>query len=468
MRFTFTFLILVTALVDALPARAQHKAVAPTFRSARADVAASLPRHGGVKPPLWRADLKVSATQAASTPAKPFTQKQVVSMVRDGFGDESGAKLIEQRGIDFTPSEDFYQTLKAAGASEAFLNALRAAQQPESASAKKLLNQVQVFALLVGQVPSHRVSMLVQERGIDFEPTDDYLQEVRLAGGEDELISALKSAKVTKPATIEPTAEARQAEVRQHMARGAELGEKKEYAQAEQEFRAASLLDSQNADVYVSLAYILSMQEKWDDAAAAAREAIHLDPNNDDAHVNLGTALATEGDWDDAIIEEREALRLNASNDKAHVNLGAALGQKGDRDGEIIEEREAMRLNPSNDKAHVNLGTALGSEGDWDGEIAEYREALRLNPGNGAAHVGLGLALGQKGDQDGAIAEEREGLRLNPSNGLAHAALGLELEQKGDRQGAIEEYRAAYMHDPQDATYKQNYERLLRQVNHRD
>jgi hypothetical protein len=113
---------------------------------------------------------------------KPFTQEQVSNMVRDGFGDESGAKLIELRGIDFAPSEDFYQTLKAAGASEAFLKALRAAKPPEPASAKKPLNQVQVFALLVGQVSSHRVAMLVQERGIDFEPTDDYLQEVRLAG----------------------------------------------------------------------------------------------------------------------------------------------------------------------------------------------------------------------------------------------------------------------------------------------
>ncbi len=65
----------------------------------------------------------------------------------------------------------FIQTLKAAGASEAFLNALRAAKPPEPASAKKPLNQVQVFALLAGQVPSHRVTMLVQERGIDFEPT---------------------------------------------------------------------------------------------------------------------------------------------------------------------------------------------------------------------------------------------------------------------------------------------------------
>src|SRR5208283_4454306 len=118
---------------------------------------------------------------------KPFTQEQVSNMVRDGFGDESSAKLIEQRGIDFAPSEDFIQTLKAAGASEALINALRATIAPglsparnvapslrsahadlkvsattaasEPASAKKPINQVQVFALLVGQVSSHRVSM---------------------------------------------------------------------------------------------------------------------------------------------------------------------------------------------------------------------------------------------------------------------------------------------------------------------
>ncbi len=258
-----TILMLLTAIILTQPMRAQQKLVAPTLRSACAD-------------------LKVSATTPGISPAKPFTQEQVVSMVRDGFGDESGAKMIEQRGIDFAPAEDFLQTLKAAGASEAFLTALRAAvasglspagnvaptlrsahadlkvsattAASEPASAKKPINQVQVFALLVGQVPSHRVTMLVQERGIDFEPTADYLQEVRLAGGEDELISALKSAKVTKPAIVDPTAQARQAQVRRHVARGAELAKKEQYAEAEQEYRAALLLDFQNADLYESLA----------------------------------------------------------------------------------------------------------------------------------------------------------------------------------------------------------------------
>jgi hypothetical protein len=169
---------------------------------------------------------------------KPLTQDQVQSLVRSGLGDETGAKAIEQRGIDFAPAEDLLHNLQAAGTSEASLKALRAAVAPglspahaalkggsttagPSSIAKEPLNQVQVFALLAGQVPSHRVTVLVQQRGIDFEPTDEYLQEVRLAGGENELISALKSAKVTKPATVDPAAQARQAEVRQHAARGA-------------------------------------------------------------------------------------------------------------------------------------------------------------------------------------------------------------------------------------------------------
>jgi len=283
MRFpkTLSFLMVATVLPFAQSAWVRQRNVAPTEtcpdnvgRSAPAghlpgtrNVAASLPRHGGVALTLRSAtdvgpnsvrpgpallgracaDLKAGATTAGSSPgiagipAKPFTQEQVTSMVRDGFGDDSGAKLIEQRGIDFATAEDFLQALKAAGASEAFLEALLEAKPSVSTSAKKPLNQVQVITLLAGQVPNHRVATLVQERGIDFDPTDDYLQEVRLASGEDELIGALKSAKVTKPATVAPAEQARQAQVPQHVVWGGELYQKGQYAEAEQEYRVALL-----------------------------------------------------------------------------------------------------------------------------------------------------------------------------------------------------------------------------------
>ncbi|HMD84862.1 MAG TPA: tetratricopeptide repeat protein [Terriglobia bacterium] len=251
---------------------------------------------------------------SAGAQQKPLTQDQVQGLVRSGLGDETGGKLIEQRGLDFAPSEEFLQGLRGAGVSEAFIAALRTAKHPESASAKKPLNQEQIFALLVNQVPSHRVTVLVQERGIDFDPTADYLQEVRLAGGEDELISALKSANVTRSATLDVAAQARQAEVRQHVARGAEFFQKRQYPQAEQEYRAALLLNSENADLYVSLAYILDQQSKWDDAVTAAREALRLNPNNAFAHSILGLALEKKGDRQGALAEDGTAYTLDPNN----------------------------------------------------------------------------------------------------------------------------------------------------------
>lgn len=429
---------------------------------------------------------------------KPFTQEQVSNIVRDGFGDESGARLIGQRGIDFAPVEGFLQALKAAGASEAFLKAPGAAPPTEAASVKPPLNQVQVIALLAGGIPSHRVTLLVEERGVDFEPTDDYLQGLLFASAE--LIAALKSAKVIKPATLDPTAQARQTEVGKHMVRGMEFWRSTRYADAEAEYREAIRLDPQNADLHGALAPCLSDQGQNDEAVAEAKEALRLAPTSETAHYGLGYVLLAKRDLAGAEAELREAIRLSADDDNAHVALANVLWGKGDCEGAIAEAREAIRLDQGSSWAHSTLGSLLGScKGDWtagiaeireglrlnpndetmhstlasalrakgdlDGAIAEYREALRLNPKRDYLHASLGTALGQKGDWDGDIAEQREALRLNPNNASAHGDLGFALYKKGDLAGALGEFRAAYTLDPKNPTFKQNYEGLLQQVN---
>ena len=63
---------------------------------------------------------------------------------------------------------------------------------------KKPLDQIQVLALLAGGVPSQRVAMLVNERGISFEPTEDYLTTLKNVGAEDVLLRAVRAAKRTK------------------------------------------------------------------------------------------------------------------------------------------------------------------------------------------------------------------------------------------------------------------------------
>jgi tetratricopeptide (TPR) repeat protein len=533
LRNALTLIMLAIALVFALSAWAQEKPF--TEQQVLDMVKAGLGNDSGAKLIVQRGidftptqdflkHLKSAGAKDAFLKAlranKPLSQEQVSEMVRAGVGEDSGAQMITQRGIDFAPTEGYLENLRAAGAKDVFLKAVRE---------RMPINPVQIIAQLAAESPCQRVTLLVKDRGIDFAVKDDYLQQVRLAGGDDDLITALKSARVMAPSTVDPAAQTRQAAVLQHVARGAELKRQGQYAQAEQEFRAALTPGAPDADIDLSLAMVLGRQRKWDDDATAAREAVRLNPNSGMAHIVLGVALAGKGDWDGAGAEHREALRLNSNDDLAHAYVGLALGGKHDWDGDINEEREALRLNPNNDFARANLGAALGGKGDWDGAIAEYQKALDLNPnsdvahanlaaalekkgdGNGAiaeyrealrlspnddrahvnlgdalrnngdwdgataeyhsalqlnpnndlVHAGLGLVLSARGDLDGTITEEREALRLNPNNAAVHASLGDALEQKGDRGGALQEYQTAAQLDPKNLNYKQNCERLL-------
>ncbi len=152
--------------------------------------------------PLFMLALSLAFAFPSSAQQKHLTQEQISSLAQSGMGDDSGAALITQRGIDFTPTEEFLKGLKAAGATDSFIKALRAATPPEPISPKKPLHQVQILALLGGGVPTYRVTILVKDHGINFKPTKEYLDEIRLGGGDEGLINALKTAKVIDPIPV--------------------------------------------------------------------------------------------------------------------------------------------------------------------------------------------------------------------------------------------------------------------------
>jgi hypothetical protein len=58
----------------------------------------------------------------------------------------------------------------------------------------KALDKTAIISLLVGAVPPPRIVEIVKERGIKFTPTTDDLNEIRAAGGNDELLQALQQA----------------------------------------------------------------------------------------------------------------------------------------------------------------------------------------------------------------------------------------------------------------------------------
>jgi hypothetical protein len=56
------------------------------------------------------------------------------------------------------------------------------------------MSQEQVLQLVVGGVPSQRAAALVKQRGIDFMPDEEYVGTLRVAGAEEALLAALRVA----------------------------------------------------------------------------------------------------------------------------------------------------------------------------------------------------------------------------------------------------------------------------------
>jgi formylglycine-generating enzyme required for sulfatase activity len=66
----------------------------------------------------------------------------------------------------------------------------------------KPLTREQVLQLIAGGVPSERAASLVRQRGIDFAADDEYLETLRVAGADQPLVDAVREASKTVPGEL--------------------------------------------------------------------------------------------------------------------------------------------------------------------------------------------------------------------------------------------------------------------------
>jgi hypothetical protein len=116
-----------------------------------------------------------------------------MDLVKFGMGAADLAKRVQAQGIDFELTDDYVAALRRAGAQESVIQALRAAEP---------LTREQVGKLVAGGVPNQRAAALVRQRGIDFLADEQYLQTLRLLGGDDTLIAALRQASAAVKAQL--------------------------------------------------------------------------------------------------------------------------------------------------------------------------------------------------------------------------------------------------------------------------
>lgn len=131
----------------------------------------------------------VAFAQAAKEAQKPLRKTQVQELVAAGVPSEKLARTIEERRIDFNPTDEFLDALRKAGAQEILIKTL-IAQKP------KPLTKDELLRLIASGAPSRDLCDLVERRGIDFEPTEEVVDSLRIAGADETLIASLPIPKI--------------------------------------------------------------------------------------------------------------------------------------------------------------------------------------------------------------------------------------------------------------------------------
>jgi tetratricopeptide (TPR) repeat protein len=104
---------------------------------------------------------------------------------------------------------------------------------------------------------------------------------------------------------------------------------KKEFAEAEDEYKKAIDAEPKRTGGYKSLGYFFIGQKKFDEAIIQFKKYIELDPKNPDALDSFGDALFNQEKYDEAIEKYNAALSLDKNFPPSIYQLGACYEKKG-------------------------------------------------------------------------------------------------------------------------------------------
>jgi len=162
------------------------------------------------------------------------------------------------------------------------------------------------------------------------------------------------------------------------------------------------------ADCYTMLGnyFILSPNETYPKARAAATRALEIDEQLAQAHTSLaGVKVWYEWDWNGADREFRRAVELNPQDATAHQWYSYYYLAMGKGEQALRQYRKALELDPLSLPVTTFYGQMLIFNRQYDQATEHLRKALEMDPGFGPAHWILGQAHVNQGRYQEAIAE---------------------------------------------------------------
>jgi TolB-like protein/DNA-binding winged helix-turn-helix (wHTH) protein/tetratricopeptide (TPR) repeat protein len=183
---------------------------------------------------------------------------------------------------------------------------------------------------------------------------------------------------------------------------------------------------------------VLSPQDAFPKARAAATKALALDDSLGEAHASLAFALDLYGwDWDAAETEYRQAIKLNPGYATAHQWYSWHLIMMGRYNDAMFELRKAQGLDPLSLIIRADIADALCVAHLYVEAVQQSKKTLEMDPNFAIGHYELGQAFAQKHMHNEAIAEFQRAIELSGHSGAFDSNLAYVYAVSGRKEEAM-------------------------------
>lgn len=193
-------------------------------------------------------------------------------------------------------------------------------------------------------------------------------------------------------------------------------------------YRQALVEAPSDHEICVALATLLSLEERYQEAAAIWATAVESATwNSAEEHrcrAALANALALAGDRPQAIEQYTRLLTRDPGNVEATFHRAVAYMQENKQDDAVAGFLRTLELAPEHAGAANNLGVLEQLGRSYRKAIEHYRQAIRNDRNYAAAIYNLGSAWQESNDPVKAICVYRKVLQKQPDHAAAWTNLG--------------------------------------------
>jgi tetratricopeptide (TPR) repeat protein len=346
------------------------------------------------------------------------------------------AKQIDIRGIDFTPDDQFLNTLRNSVAQDRLLESVSHSKvYPRIESSAE--NEAFTYLLDCARMEYKEKLLGIQmcESALNTLPQNPFvLTAVAFVEGRHNCGSQQALHNIQKAVSLAP--ESSEA----HRIYGFLLACSEKPGRAAQEYQEAIKLDPDNARAHFDLGMYYGSRDKK--ALPELSQAATLDPTSGYYHYWIGQFLESRGQVDDALREYKEAENVDPLYPDAYISVAEILAERKQFSEAIQEALRAIAANHDYVPSHLVMANVLLSKGDSEQALNVLQGAARANPNDPNAYSRMINILAETGNLTRAISVAREAIARDPELAVFFRyQLADLLEKSGDYAGALEEYQ---------------------------